>query len=200
MEKIKRHLVDELKITENRIRFTGMAVLYNNMLRSLYQSQIMTLGVVFVAILLMFVVLFRSIGLAILAIIPNILSAGAILGLMGWLKIPLDMMTITIAAITIGIAVDAAIHYVHRFKREFSRNSSYKESVLLCHGSIGRAIYYTSITVTVGFSILTLSNFIPTIYFGFLTGIAMAVALLSNLTLLPLLIVLFKPLGPETNV
>ena len=199
MEKIKRHLVDELKITEARIRFTGMAVLYNNMLRSLYQSQIMTLGVVFVAILLMFVILFRNIGLAILAIVPNILSAGTILGLMGWLKIPLDMMTITIAAITIGIAVDAAIHYVHRFKREFSRNSNYRAGVLLCHGSIGRAIYYTSITVTVGFSILTLSNFIPTIYFGFLTGIAMVVALLSNLTLLPLLIVVFKPLGPETN-
>jgi hypothetical protein len=104
------------------------------------------------------------------------------------------MMTITIAAITIGIAVDAAIHYVHRLKREFSRNSDYREGVMLCHGSIGRAIYYTSITVTVGFSVLTLSNFIPTIYFGFLTGIAMVVALLSNLTLLPLLIIVNNPL------
>ena len=197
MEKIKRHLVDELKIEESRIHFTGMAVLYNNMLNSLYQSQIMTLGVVFLAILTMFVILFRNISLAILAIIPNILSAGTILGMMGWLKIPLDMMTITIAAITIGIAVDAAIHYVHRFKREFIDKPNYKEVVLLCHQSIGRAIYYTSITVTVGFSILTLSNFIPTIYFGFLTGVAMAVALLSNLTLLPLLIEVFKPLGPE---
>ena len=197
MEKIKRHLVDELKIEESRIHFTGMAVLYNNMLNSLYQSQIMTLGVVFLAILTMFVILFRNISLAILAIIPNILSAGTILGMMGWLKIPLDMMTITIAAITIGIAVDAAIHYVHRFKREFIDKPNYKEVILLCHKSIGRAIYYTSITVTVGFSILTLSNFIPTIYFGFLTGVAMAVALLSNLTLLPLLIEVFKPLGPE---
>ena len=199
IEKIKRQMVDEFGIAEERIHFTGMAVLYNNMLHSLYQSQIMTLGMVFVAILLMFMVLFRNIGLAVLAILPNILSAGIILGLMGWLGIPLDMMTITIAAITIGIAVDAAIHYVHRFKQEFARNPNYNADVLRCHGSIGRAIYYTSITVTVGFSILTLSNFIPTIYFGFLTGIAMAVALLSNLTLLPLLIVVFKPLGPETN-
>ena len=199
MEKIKLHLVDELKIDEERIRFTGMAVLYNNMLHSLYKSQILTLGVVFFAILLMFIVLFRNFTLAMLAIVPNVLSAGIILGLMGWLNIPLDMMTITIAAITIGIAVDAAIHYVHRFKREFSRKPSYEEGILLCHGSIGRAIYYTSITVTVGFSILTLSNFIPTIYFGLLTGIAMAVALLSNLTLLPLLILVFKPLGPETK-
>ncbi len=199
IEKIKWQMVDEFGIAEERIHFTGMAVLYNNMLHSLYQSQIMTLGTVFVAILLMFMVLFRNIGLAVLAILPNILSAGIILGLMGWLGIPLDMMTITIAAITIGIAVDAAIHYVHRFKQEFARNPNYNADVLRCHGSIGRAIYYTSITVTVGFSILTLSNFIPTIYFGFLTGIAMAVALLSNLTLLPLLIVVFKPLGPETN-
>jgi len=115
------------------------------------------------------------------------------------LKIPLDMMTITIAAITIGIAVDAAIHYVHRFKQEFLKISNYSDGIMLCHGSIGRAIYYTSITITVGFSVLTLSNFIPTIYFGFLTGIAMFVALLSNLTLLPLLIVVFKPLGPEVK-
>jgi hypothetical protein len=199
MEQIKWHLVNELKINEERIHFTGMAVLYNNMLHSLYKSQILTLGVVFFAILLMFMVLFQSVGLAVLAIVPNILSAGTILGLMGWLKIPLDMMTITIAAITIGIAVDAAIHYVHRFKREFSKSSNYSEGVMLCHASIGRAIYYTSITVTVGFSVLTLSNFIPTIYFGFLTGVAMAVALLSNLTLLPLLIVVFKPLGPEVK-
>jgi hypothetical protein len=199
MEQIKRHLVNQLKIDKERIHFTGMAVLYNNMLHSLYQSQILTLGVVFFAILLMFMVLFQSIGLAVLAIIPNILSAGTILGLMGWLKIPLDMMTITIAAITIGIAVDAAIHYVHRFKREFSKSLNYSKGVLLCHESIGRAIYYTSITVTVGFSVLTLSNFIPTIYFGFLTGVAMAVALLSNLTLLPLLIVVFKPLGQEAR-
>ena len=199
MEQIKWHLVNELKIDKERIHFTGMAVLYNNMLHSLYQSQILTLGVVFFAILLMFMVLFQSIGLAVLAIIPNILSAGTILGLMGWLKIPLDMMTITIAAITIGIAVDAAIHYVHRFKREFSKSLNYSKGVLLCHESIGRAIYYTSITVTVGFSVLTLSNFIPTIYFGFLTGVAMAVALLSNLTLLPLLIVVFKPLGQEAR-
>lgn len=199
MKKIKLHLVNELKVAEERIHFTGMAVLYNNMLQSLYQSQIMTLQVVFISILLMFIVLFRNIGLAVLAIVPNILSAIIILGLMGWLGIPLDMMTITIAAITIGIAVDAAIHYIHRFQREFKKKSDYQEGVLRCHASIGRAIYYTSITITVGFSILTLSNFIPTIHFGFLTGIAMAVALLSNLTLLPLLIVVFKPLGPEVD-
>lgn len=197
IEKINRFLVDEMKISEDRIRFTGMTVLYNNMLQSLYKSQILTLGMVFLAILSMFIILFRRFFLALLAMVPNLFSALAILGLMGWLNIPLDMMTITIAAITIGIAVDDTIHYIYRFKREFKSNPNYTEDVIRCHGSIGRAIYYTSITVTVGFSILTLSNFIPTIYFGLLTGLAMILALLGNLILLPVLVVMFKPLGPE---
>jgi predicted RND superfamily exporter protein len=195
--KIRRHLVDEMGIAEDRIRFTGMAVLFNNMLQSLYTSQILTLGLVFLAILIMFLILFRRVLLAVLAIIPNVFSAAFILGFMGWMDIPLDMMTITIAAITIGIGADNAIHYIHRYQSEFAREASYRHSVIRCHGSIGRAIYYTSITVTVGFSILTLSNFIPTIYFGLLTGLAMILALLGNLFLLPLLIFQFRPLGPE---
>ncbi|NIP99274.1 MAG: MMPL family transporter, partial [Nitrospinaceae bacterium] len=188
IEKIRRHLVDEMGIAEDRIRFTGMAVLFNNMLQSLYKSQILTLGMVFIAILLMFIILFRRIRLSFLAVIPNVFSALMILGVMGLFGIPLDMMTITIAAITIGIGVDDTIHYIHRFKREFAKDTCYSESVIRCHGSIGRAIYYTSITVTVGFSILTLSNFIPTIYFGMLTGLAMILALTGNLFLLPVLI------------
>jgi len=197
IEKIKRHLVDNMGIAEDRIRITGMAVMFNNMLVSLYTSQIETLSLVFVAILIMFIFLFRRLLLAVLAIIPNVFSAIFILGFMGWMDIPLDMMTITIAAITIGIGVDDTIHYIHRYQREFRLDASYRESLIRCHGSIGRAIYYTSITVTVGFSILTLSNFIPTIYFGLLTGLAMILALLGNLFLLPLLIVQFRPLGPE---
>jgi predicted RND superfamily exporter protein len=197
IEKIKRHLIDNMGISEDRIRITGMAVMFNNMLLSLYTSQITTLELVFVAILIMFVILFRRVFLAVLAIIPNVFSAIFILGFMGWMDIPLDMMTITIAAITIGIGVDDTIHYIHRYQREFSLDSSYRESLIRCHGSIGRAIYYTSITVTIGFSILTLSNFIPTIYFGLLTGLAMILALLGNLFLLPLLIYQFHPLGPE---
>ncbi len=199
IKKIKRHLVDNMGIAEDRIRITGMAVLFNNMLQSLYTSQIQTLGLVFVAILIMFVILFRRVYLAVLAVIPNVFSAIFILGFMGWMDIPLDMMTITIAAITIGIAVDDTIHYVHRFESEFRQDANYRNSVIRCHGSIGRAIYYTSITITVGFSILTLSNFIPTIYFGLLTGLAMILALLGDLLLLPLLIVQFRPLGSESK-
>ncbi len=200
IEKIRKFLVGEMKILPERIRFTGMAVMYNNMLQSLYRSQILTLGVVFAAILIMFIILFRHFYIALLATIPNIFSAIVILGAMGWFKIPLDMMTITIAAITIGIAVDDTIHYIHRYQKEFALNPQYKPSVLRCHGSIGRAIYYTSITITVGFSILMLSNFIPTIYFGLLTGIAMLLALLGDLFLLPVLMVIFKPLGPEKEI
>ena len=196
LQKIRRHLVQDFGLNERNVHLTGMAVLYNNLLQSLYSSQILTLGFVFVSILGMFLMLFRSVYLAILAIIPNMLAACLVLGFMGWFGIPLDVMTITIAAITIGIAVDHAIHYIHRFQVEFQQYGHYMETVYACHGSIGRAIYYTAMTITVGFSILAFSKFIPTIYFGLLTGLAMVLALLSNLTLLPALLIIAKPLGP----
>jgi predicted RND superfamily exporter protein len=167
--------------------------MYNNMLQSLYRSQILTIGVVFLAIMLMFVILFRSLKLAVIAIIPNLISAGMVLGFMGWMKIPLDIMTITIAAITIGIAVDDTIHYMHRFLVEIPKDNDYIATMKRCHASIGRAMYYTSVTVIVGFSILALSSFMPTIYFGLLTGLAMTVALIANLTLLPVLLITLKP-------
>ena len=196
IEKIRKHLVEELKFAPETIKFTGMVVLYNNMLQSLYRSQILTIGVVVFAIMVMFMILFRSFSLALLGIIPNLLAAGTVLSLMGWLGIPLDMMTITIAAITVGIAVDNTIHYIHRFQKEFKVDQNYLMTMDRCHGSIGKAMYYTSVTITLGFSILALSDFMPTIYFGLLTGAAMVIALLGALTLLPLLIVVFRPL-PE---
>jgi predicted RND superfamily exporter protein len=193
LQKIHTHLVNEIGLEPDQINLSGIVVLFNNMLQSLYKSQIMTIGVVFLAILVMFAVLFKSISLAVLAIIPNMLAAAMVLGLMGIASIPLDIMTITIAAICIGIAVDDTIHYVHRFKEEFQRDNSYWDTVNRCHASIGRAMYYTTLTITLGFSILALSNFIPMIYFGLLTGFAMMMALLANLTLLPLFLALLKP-------
>ncbi len=197
IEHIRTYLVEQRGGAEATVHPTGMAVLYNNLLQSLYTSQIMTLGAVFGSIFLMFIVLFRSVVLSLLAMAPNVLAALSVLGLMGWWGIPLDIMTITIASITVGIAVDDAIHYVHRFQVEFVKYRTYRETILACHGSIGRAMYYTSITITVGFSILAFSNFIPTIYFGVLTGFAMMTALMGNLTLLAALIMLVKPLGAE---
>jgi predicted RND superfamily exporter protein len=196
---IRAHLIDDLGFEPEQIHLTGMLVLYNNMLQSLFTSQIMTLSAVFVAILAMFVLLFRSLSLAFIALTPNLLAAGAVLGGMGLVGIPLDMMTITIAAITVGIGVDDTIHYVHRFKQEFALDRNYLAAMYRSHASIGKAMYYTSIIIVFGFSILSLSNFTPSIYFGLLTGLAMIAALLGAMLLLPKLILVIKPLGPEAE-
>ncbi len=200
LEQIHSDLTGKMGFSEDRIAISGLLVLYNNMLQSLFKSQILTLGVVMVGIALMLLVLFRSVPLAIIGIIPNILAAGIILGLMGWLRIPLDMMTITIAAITIGIAVDNSIHYIYRFREEFARKQDYIETLHYCHANIGKAVFYTAVTIIVGFSILVMSNFIPTIYFGLLTAFAMLVAFLAALTLLPKLILIWKPFTTKINI
>ena len=195
IRKIRHHLTREMGLEDTQVQVSGMLVLYNNMLQSLFRSQILTLGVVFLAIMLMFIVSFHSLKMAAIAIIPNMVAAVQVLGVMGWLGISLDIMTITIAAIVIGIAVDNTIHYVHRFTSEFRKDADYWASVERCHDSIGRAMYYTTVTIMLGFMILALSSFVPTIYFGLLTGFSMVVALLADLALLPLLLVMFKPLG-----
>jgi predicted RND superfamily exporter protein len=193
LKKIRHHLVENMGFSKDQVRLTGMVVLYNNMLQSLYRSQFLTIGIVFLVIMLMFMAIFRSVKLAMVAITPNLISAGMILGLMGWMNIPLDIMTITIAAITIGIAVDDTIHYIHRFMTEIKKDHDYVAAMKRCHASIGRAMYYTTITVVIGFSILALSSFIPTIYFGLLIGFAMTFALIADLALLPILLIMFKP-------
>jgi uncharacterized protein len=195
LAKIHQFAITEAGFEEDQVNFTGLLVLYNNMLQSLFRSQIMTLGTVFLGIMAMFLVLFRSVSISLIAILPNFLAAGVVLGGMGVAGIPLDMMTITIAAITVGIGVDHAIHYITRFKREFEVDRDYVASMHRAHASIGRALFYTAITIIVGFSILALSNFIPSVYFGLLTSLAMLAALLGSMTLLPKLILILKPLG-----
>ncbi len=199
LEKIRTDLKNDFGLEDEQVRLTGAMVLYNNMLQSLYDSQIKTLGFVFLAIMLMFLVLFRSLYIAMIAMLPNLFSAAFVLGLMGWIGLPLDMMTITIAAITIGIAVDDTIHYIHRFREELPVDNDYVATMRRCHASTGKAMYYTTLTITVGFSILALSNFNPTVYFGLLTGLAMLVALLANLTLLPALMIMLKPRIPQVE-
>ncbi|MDM8555973.1 MMPL family transporter [Desulfococcaceae bacterium HSG7] len=197
LKQIQHDLVHKLNLQKDRVRLAGAMILYNNMLQSLFDSQIKTLGVVALALLAMFLVLFRSLKLSLIALFPNLFSAGAVLGVMGWMDIPLDMMTVTIAAISIGIAVDNTIHYIHRFQEEFPTDSSYYQTLQRCHASIGHAMYYTSITIIIGFSILALSDFRPTLYFGLFTGLAMFIAMIASLTLLPQLLVLVKPFGAE---
>jgi hypothetical protein len=195
LETVHRDLVGKLGFEEQDVTVSGLLVLYNNMLQSLFKSQIKTIGVVMLGIAIMFLVLFRSITLSIIGILPNLLGAVVVLGVMGWSKIPMDMMTITIAAITIGIAVDNGIHYIYRFREEYALTHNYVETLHICHSNIGKAVFYTTMTIIFGFSILVFSNFIPTIYFGVLIASAMFIALLAALTVLPKLILLWKPFG-----
>lgn len=199
LQRMEAGIESEFGFADEDVQLTGILVMYNNVLQSLFESQILTLGVVMLAIMLMFLLLFRSMKIAVICIIPNAIAAAFVLGIMGWADIPLDIMTITIAAISVGIGVDNTIHYMHRFKREFPRFGNYRETMYFCHNSIGRAMYFTSMTIVAGFSILALSNFIPTIVFGLLTSLAMLVALVGSLTLLPQLLATFKPLGAETE-
>jgi len=195
INKISFDLKNKIGLNENEFKLAGVLILFNNLLQSLFKSQILTLGLVMIGIFSMFIVLFRNIKLSLIGVVPNFIAAFFILGIIGLLGIPLDMMTITIAAITIGIAVDNSIHYIYRFKEEFSSIKDYNETLKKCHSTVGIAILNTSITIVFGFSILVLSKFIPTIYFGMFTGLAMLLAMISVLTLLPALILIIKPFG-----
>tara|TARA_A100001011_G_scaffold399825_1_gene510403 strand:- start:485 stop:2935 length:2451 start_codon:yes stop_codon:yes gene_type:complete len=195
LKKINYDLKNKIGLNENEFKLAGVLILFNNLLQSLFKSQILTLGLVMIGIFAMFLILFRNIKLSLIGVVPNFIAAFFILGIIGLIGIPLDMMTITIAAITIGIAVDNSIHYIYRFKEEFSVLKDYKTTIKTCHSTVGKAILNTSITIVFGFSILVLSKFIPTIYFGIFTGLAMLLAMVSVLTLLPSLILFIKPFG-----
>ena len=199
INQINYDLENELKLNKEEFKLAGVLILFNNLLQSLFKSQILTLGLVMVGIFAMFMILFRNFRLSLIGVVPNFIAAFFILGIIGLLGIPLDMMTITIAAITIGIAVDNSIHYIYRFKEEFLRNKDYNKTLKVCHSTVGVAILNTSITIVFGFSILVFSKFIPTIYFGVFTGLAMLLAMISVLTLLPKLILILKPFGDESN-
>ena len=199
INKINSELNTKIGLDKDEYKLAGVLILFNNLLQSLFKSQILTLGIVMLGIFLMFFILFRNIILSLIGVVPNFIAAFFILGIIGLLGIPLDMMTITIAAITIGIAVDNSIHYIYRFKEEFKKIKKYNETLDRCHSTVGIAILNTSITIVFGFSILVLSNFIPTIYFGIFTGIAMLLAMISVLTLLPKLILTYKPFGEEIS-
>jgi predicted RND superfamily exporter protein len=190
---IQKTLVEDFNFDDDDFYFTGTFSLYNNLLQSLFSSQIKTIFTVFTIIFILFLIVFRSISIAVIAVIPNILPSLVILGLMGWAGIPLDIMTITIAAIAIGIGIDNAIHYISRFKSELLLDGDYVSSMHRAHNSIGVSMFYTAATVAIGFLVLILSNFIPSIYFGIFMAIAMLSAVIVNLTLLPKLLIIFKP-------
>ena len=193
LQRLKDEIPSIANISSDKVHYSNVLILYNNMLQSLFKSQILTIGTVIILLFFMFLILFKSIQISLIALLPNVISICLVLGFMGWFKIPLDMMTITIAAISMGIAVDNTIHYIYRYKKELLKDTNYSLAMRRTHMSIGFAMYYTSVTIIIGFSILVFSNFIPSIYFGLLTSLAMLMALLSSLVLLPQLLILFKP-------
>ncbi|NCU50305.1 MAG: hypothetical protein EBX29_00795, partial [Candidatus Fonsibacter lacus] len=191
--KIQKDLEEKLNLKKEEFKITGILVIFNNLLQSLFDSQIKTLGITFAGIFILLLILFKSLSWSIVAAIPNFTAALFILGSLGLFNVPLDMMTITIASITVGIAIDNSIHYIYRFREEFKVNKNYKKTIQICHRSVGKAIINASLTIVFGFSILILSNFIPSIYFGIFTGLAMLTAMTLVLTLMPQLIAIIKP-------
>lgn len=180
--------LQEIAQKENvEIQINGAMVLYNNLLQNLISSQVDTLSFVVGIIFLVFLWIFRSVKLAFIALLTNLIPLGTIFGILGVSGIPLDLMGVTIAAITLGIGVDDVIHYIHRFKVEMENHSA-QEAILKSHHFIGSAMYYTTFIIVVGFCAMMSSNFIPTIYFGFLTTLVMLLMLLSALVLLPTLL------------
>jgi predicted RND superfamily exporter protein len=192
LTKINNDLQNKFDLEPSQYEITGLAVLYNNMLQSLFKSQIGSLLIVFAVISAMLLLIFKSVKVMIIGLIPNIFVASSVMGLLGLLNIPLDIMTITVAAISVGMAVDNTIHYIYRYKKELKINKSVEIALQEAHATTGRAIFYTATTIAAGFCILSLSNFLPTILFGIFTSIAMILAFVSSLTLLPNLLVKFK--------
>ena len=199
IEEVKNDLIKDYELTEDQFYLSGISVIYNNLLQSLFQSLIGSLSIVFAAIFAMFIILFRSLYMAIIAMIPNLLSASSVLGIIGWSGIPIDIMTVTVAAISIGIGVDNTIHYVHRFLKEYEQNNNYDLAIKNSHSTIGRAMFYTSLTIVLGFMILVSSNFNPSVFFGIFTSFSMIVAILAALMLLPVLIRHLKPFGRDSR-
>ena len=195
IQEVKMDLIQDYDLSAEQFYLSGISVIYNNLLQSLFQSLIGSLTIVFSAIFVMFILLFRSLYMALIAMIPNLLSAASVLGIIGWSGIPLDIMTVTVAAISIGIGVDNTIHYVHRFLKEYEEQKNYDAAIKNSHSTIGRAMFYTSLTIVLGFMILVTSNFNPSVFFGIFTSFSMIIAILAALMLLPVLIRHLKPFG-----
>jgi len=195
LDAIREHFIDDLALEPENVRLTGLFVLYNSVLEGLLRSQLATAAFVVVALLVIFALVFGSLRVATLALIPNLLGAAVVLALMGAMAVPLDIMTISIAAVAMGIGVDDTIHYVHRYREEFRATGDYGNAMMRSHRGVGRAILYTTLIIVLGFSVLGLSNFVPTVFFGLLTGLAMTLALVADLTLLPALLARFSAFG-----
>ncbi|QJR82302.1 MMPL family transporter [Alteromonas pelagimontana] len=192
-------------VERDEYQLTNLFVLYQDILSRLFDSQVTTLGIVYAVLALVLLLIFRSLKIALIALVPNILTTLGILGVIGWLGIPLDIMTITIAAIAMGIAVDDTIHFLHAYlqgRKDATAESNEASSASnRAFGHTGLAIVFTTTIITIGFSIFGLSNFLPSVYFGLLTATAMIFALITDLTLLPALLnwLVARPNKPQQS-
>lgn len=195
LQTIQKGLQSDVGLDPQNYKLVGMMVLYNNMLQSLFSSQISTLGLAVLSLGAMFLFLFRSLKIALLAMTVNMVPISVIFGIMGFANIPLDMMSITIASIALGITVDNTIHYYYRFREELKIDGDYVASMHRAHGTIAFGMFYYSLATIVGFLVMVTSNFIPTLIFGLLTVIVLITAIISDLLFSPFLVVVFKPFG-----
>ena len=175
------------------VMLTGKALVFQKGTKFLVNNLVLSLSLAIFLIALFMAWMFRSLRMILVSLIPNLLPLIITAGLMGYLGVPIKPSTILVFSIAFGISVDDTIHYVHRFQEEFAKDRDYALAIKRSHSTIGKAMFYTTITIAFGFSILVFSNFVPTIYFGLLTALSMILALMADFMLLPALLLWFKP-------
>jgi predicted RND superfamily exporter protein len=177
---------------------TGLYAFYAKLVAGLWRDQFRSLGLTIPAVLVVLILVLRSVPVGLVAMVPTSLPVVFCLGGMGWTGIPIDMTTAMMLSVTIGIAVDDAVHYLWRFRATLAESGDYFSALKAAHGSVGRACVFTTVVITGGFWILTMSRFLPTAYFGGLLGFTMCGALAGNLMLLPAMVMTLRPFRSST--
>lgn len=171
-----------------RAQATGFFVLLTQLINSIVRDQWVTFSIAIVAIGIMMLVAFRSIRLALVALVPNALPILVLTGLMGWASLRINMGAAMIAAVSMGLSVDSSIHYLTEFRRVRRQGYTVHNALMHAHQTVGRAMVFSTLAIMIGFSALTLSQFIPLVYFGVLVSLALAGGTAGNLIVLPLLL------------
>jgi predicted RND superfamily exporter protein len=194
-----RHLITEVRhyLTEHfpdsiKARVTGPTVLVTNLVDTLLASQIESLALASGVVFCMVAVLFRSLRVGLLAMLPNLLPILFNLGLMGWVGIPLDTATAMISAVAIGIAVDDTVHILAGYQHELAGGATIPQALRRVYVVKGRAVVYTSLILCAAFGLVMVSNFLPTAHFGALSALTMISALVADLLFLPALLLTTK--------
>jgi len=177
---------------------TGFFVLLTNLIGSMIQDQWFTFLIALVAIGAMMLLAFRKVSLALAALVPNVLPIVVLTGLMGWFGVRINMGSAMIAAVSMGLAIDSSIHYISMYRQLRKSGLSSQVAISRAHQSVGRAMTFSTLALIVGFSALTLSEFVPTIYFGVLVSLAMLGGWVGNLVVLPILLRWLSEPGGET--